>query len=394
MIHARTDGVTPTSGGVRADPAVPVQRVAAPVRVTVVVPTYKERENIPLLVERLAAVRQKTGLALELVFMDDNSKDGSAEYVRDAALPWVGLVTRTTNRGLSPAVLDGIAMAAGDTVVVMDADLSHPPEKIPEMLAALDDGADFVIGSRYVSGGTCDEKWGLFRWLNSRVATLLARPLTTAKDPMAGFFAFPRRILRQAAPLNPVGYKIGLEILVKTGCRRVAEVPIHFADRVHGESKLSFKEQIRYLKHVRRLMVYKYGLISHAAQFAVVGFVGTLVNLAVVSAALLAMPAKAAIAVGIVLSLVSNFALNRRFTFNAAGSGSVVHQFLGFVAACSVGGIVNYWTALRMLDLQWSFMSPQLAAVAGIVAGMSFNFILSRQVVFRRWKATAPRAAA
>ena len=144
-------------------------------------------------------------------------------------------------------------MHAGNWCVVMDADLSHPPEAIPGMIARLDDGADFVIGSRYVSGGTTDSNWGLLRWLNSKVATWLARPLTRAKDPMAGFFALRRTTFERATALNPIGYKIGLELLVKCRCVRVDEVPIHFADRQHGESKLSFREQLRYLQHLGRL---------------------------------------------------------------------------------------------------------------------------------------------
>src|SRR5262249_7023890 len=165
-------------------------------------------------------------------------------------------IVRTHDRGLSPAVLDGLRAARYDVFVVMDADLSHPPEKIPEMVRALQNGADFVIGSRYVAGGTTDAEWGLFRWLNSKVATLLAWPLTSARDPMAGFFALTRPTFeRGQTVLNPIGYKIGLELLVKCHCGAVREVPIHFADRKFGSSKLSFKEQLRYIQHLRRLYI-------------------------------------------------------------------------------------------------------------------------------------------
>src|SRR5207247_2034186 len=168
------------------------------------------------------------------------------------------LLVRTANRGLSPAVLDGLRAARHDRLVVMDADLSHPPEKIPDLLAALEGGADFVIGSRYVPGGSTDAEWGLFRWLNSKLATLLARPLTSAKPPMAGFFAWRRGTFEAGVDLNPIGYKIGLELIVKCRCRKIAEVPIHFADRKVGQSKLSFREQLRYLQHLRRLFIYQY----------------------------------------------------------------------------------------------------------------------------------------
>src|SRR5690349_15415001 len=107
----------------------------------------------------------------------------------------------------------------------MDADLSHPPEALPGMLTKLREGADFVLGSRYVRGGTTSDDWGVLRWLNSRVATWLARPLTSVRDPMSGFFALRRSTFEAGREFNPIGYKIGLELIVKCGCERVVEVP-------------------------------------------------------------------------------------------------------------------------------------------------------------------------
>ncbi|MCK5352824.1 glycosyltransferase, partial [bacterium] len=152
--------------------------------VSVIVPTYKEVENLPLLSERLDEVRQKHHLSLELLIMDDDSQDGTEDLVSSIDKDWITLVVRKEERGLSKAVLEGLRLARGDVLVVMDADLSHPPEKIPEMLVALEKGADFVMGSRYVTGGHTGASWGLFRWLNSQVATILARPFTSVKDPM------------------------------------------------------------------------------------------------------------------------------------------------------------------------------------------------------------------
>ena len=134
--------------------------------------------------------------------MDDDSRDGSAELVAARPEKWVQIVVRTSERGLSPSVLDGMKRAQGDVLVCMDADLSHPPEAIPHMLRKLEEGADFVIGSRYVEGGSTSDDWGFLRWLNSRVATLLARPLTNARDPMAGFFAFRRSTFLGGARLQ------------------------------------------------------------------------------------------------------------------------------------------------------------------------------------------------
>ncbi len=226
--------------------------------VSVVVPTYYEAENIPLLVDRLDAVRRGSRLRMELLIVDDNSQDGTPRVVEGLGKDWVRLIVRTRDKGLSRAVVEGIGAAANEVVVVMDADLSHPPEKIPEMLDRLEGGADFVIGSRYVKGGTQDTEWGFFRWLNSKVATLLSRPFTRVKDPMSGFFAFRKEFLQRAAPLNPVGYKIGLELIVKGGFERVEEIPIHFSQRKFGESKLSLKEQLLYLRHLGRLFAFKF----------------------------------------------------------------------------------------------------------------------------------------
>lgn len=351
--------------------------------VSVVVPTYNEALNLPTLVERLSRVREEHALDLELLILDDDSRDGTEEAVARLNRPWVRLIVRKTNRGLSPAVLDGLAAATRDVAVVMDADLSHPPERIPAMLVALEQGAEFVIGSRYVSGGSTGEDWGILRWLNSKAATLLARPFTRACDPMSGFFAFRRSALARAPYLNPIGYKIGLELLVKCGFKNVVEIPIFFAQRQLGESKLSFKEQVRYVQHLRRLLVFKYPFWAHALQFALVGASGVVVNLAVLTAMLWSrVDVDWAVPVAIAVSMVSNFALNRRITFAEARGGSLSKQFAGFVLACSLGALVNYGVTIGLVHWMPELW-PQLAALAGIAAGMTFNFLASRYFVFR-----------
>ncbi len=350
--------------------------------VTVVVPTYREVENIPHLVDRLRAIQDSSLLDLELLLMDDDSRDGSAEVVSQLGLPWVHLVTRTTDRGLSAAVLDGLRRARGEVVVVMDADLSHPPETIPGMVTALDEGADAVVGSRFVEGGSTDDDWGFFRWLNSRVATLLAMPLTSLADPMSGFFAMRRTTFLEGTDFNPIGYKIGLELFIKCRCKKVVEVPIHFSDRRFGESKLSLREQLRYLKHLRRLYTYRFGTWSHLAQFLVVGASGLAINLAVLTALLgLGSPHGSAVAWAIAVSMLWNFGLNRRFSFSYARSQSIVRQLLGFVSACSAGAVVNYLITIAT----WRVLPyGQLAAVLGVIAGTGFNFLSSRFLVFRK----------
>jgi dolichol-phosphate mannosyltransferase len=273
--------------------------------------------------------------------------------------------------------------AQGDVLVCMDADLSHPPETIPHMLAKLEEGADLVIGSRYVKGGSTSDDWGFLRWLNSRVATLLARPLTNARDPMAGFFAFRRSTFLAGHDFNPVGYKIGLELIVKCGCERVVEVPIHFEDRQLGKSKLTFRQQLLYIKHLRRLYTFKFGAWSQLVQFLTVGGLGTVVNLVLLTLLLYAgVPARPSVALAIVLSMCFNFVLNRRFSFGESRKESWLRQFIGFMSACSVGALINYAITLLLIGEDFG-LRPQLAALIGIAVATAFNFIASRYLVFR-----------
>lgn len=228
--------------------------------VSVIVPTLREVGNLLELTKRLDSMRRAAGFDLELLLMDDDSRDGTAEWVRDHAPEWVRLVVRTENPGLAPAVVEGIALARHPRLVVMDCDLSHAPESIPDLLAPLADGAELVIGSRHVAGASTDEAWHWLRAINSRLATLLARPLTRVSDPMAGFLAFPRELVARGGPIDPIGFKIGLELIVKCQVTKVVEVPIHFALRHAGTSKLSLREQWRYLVHLTRL--YRYRLFA------------------------------------------------------------------------------------------------------------------------------------
>ncbi len=369
------------------DPRLAAVSILTPV--SVIVPTYREAENMPELLSRLNSLRTARNIDLEVLIMDDNSKDGTAEVIARLGHDWVKLVTRTENRGLSPAVLDGLRIAKHPVLVVMDADLSHPPEKIPDMILALDSGQEFVLGSRYVSGARTDEDWGFFRWLNSRVATLLARPFSNATDPMSGFFALRRSDFLRAKYLNPIGYKIALELIVKCHLENIGEVPIYFADRKLGESKLNLKEQLRYIQHLRRLFIYKFGAWSRILQFLGVGASGTLVNLGVLTALRhIGASIDVAIAGGIGVSVLSNFALNRRFTFSYARDKSIASQLLGFCVASSVGSLMNFAVTRSVLGT-WPAMPLQLAATLGIFSGMFLNFFANRYFVFRERRMTA-----
>ncbi len=367
---------TPASIAARPAPS------AAPT-ITVVVPTFREAENLTHLIDGLARVRESHCLPLDLLIVDDDSRDGSLELVQARREAWVQIVVRKGERGLSTAVLEGLRRARGEVLVCMDADLSHPPDALPRLLAKLDEGADFVVGSRYADGGSTADDWGFLRWLNSRVATILARPLTAVRDPMAGFFALRRSTFARGRDYAPLGYKIGLELIVRCGCERVVEVPIHFDERRFGRSKLTLKQQLLYVQHLRRLYVFKYGLWTQLTQFLAVGALGTVVNLAILTALVSAgVGTRAAVAVAIFAAMCFNFVLNRRFSFSLARGRSWVRQFVGFVAASTVGALINYSTTLFVLG-HVTGLPPQAAAVVGIAAGTSFNFIASRYLVFR-----------
>ena len=232
-----------------------------PVEVSVVLPTYNERECLELLHERLDAALAP--YSHELIVVDDNSPDGTGELVRRfAASGPYRLISRPGRAGLSSAVLDGFLAAKGRVLVVMDADGSHPPERLPDLIAPIQvGGMEFVLASRRVQGGT-DEGLPTVRWLTSWVATLPARPLTSVHDPMSGFFAVRRDVLDRTA-LAPTGFKIALEILVKCRPAPLAEVPFRFGERLAGESKLGPNVIASYARHLVRL--YRWRLANAGA---------------------------------------------------------------------------------------------------------------------------------
>jgi dolichol-phosphate mannosyltransferase len=207
--------------------------------ISLVIPTLNEAENIEPLVARLAQCQPALD---EIIFVDDGSTDGTRERIRSlSANASIRLIERETPAlGLSGAVIAGARAAAGDWLVVMDADLSHPPEKIAELLRPLlEDRADIVIGSRYVQGGSTPG-WPLWRKILSRSAAGIAYPLTGVHDSMCGFFALPRKLLLELTP-SATGFKIAFEALVQGGKNlRVVEIPIAFRDRTRGVSKMSF----------------------------------------------------------------------------------------------------------------------------------------------------------
>jgi len=252
-------------------------------QISIIVPALNEAANLRALTQRIAAAM--AGRRYEILIIDDNSKDATPTVCAELASDFpLELVVRTKPiNGLGGAVLHGFSVARGDILVVMDADLQHPPEKLPELIAPIESGeAEFVLGSRHVPGGSTGETWGAFRKLNSSVATMLARPFSgNAQDPMSGFFALRRETFKRAERLMPLGYKIGLELICKCRVQKVTEIPIHFAERTAGESKLSLREQFRYLEHLSRLYDFCYPRLSPIAKFLIVVLLGWSVGLAI-----------------------------------------------------------------------------------------------------------------
>jgi dolichol-phosphate mannosyltransferase len=213
-----------------------------------------------------------SGRRYELIIVDDSSADDTIAVCARLAerFPLRLIVREKPKDGLSGAVLRGMSDGHGQTFVVMDADLQHPPQRIGALLDALDGGADFVIGSRYVPGGSTAQRWGWFRRLNSSAATLLARPFAgTTHDPMSGFFALRRSTYDSADRLTPLGYKIALELMCKTRVKNVQEIPIHFGPRGHGRSKLTLTQQFRYLEHLSRLYDFTFPRASPVVKFLI-----------------------------------------------------------------------------------------------------------------------------
>jgi len=225
---------------------------------TIIVPTYNEAENIPILIERMFTTFHESNLNGKVIVVDDNSPDETWRVAQELKSKYSGLdvIRRLNERGLSSAVVEGFRASGSEILGVMDADLSHPTEKIPELVRPIVSGeADFVIGSRYVREGGIGE-WPFKRKLSSKLATLAVYGLTKVNDPMSGFFFLKREVL-DGVKLDTKGFKIGLEILVKGNYNKVVEVPIVFRDRLYGQTKLSTGVIVDYLHQLARLYLSK-----------------------------------------------------------------------------------------------------------------------------------------
>jgi dolichol-phosphate mannosyltransferase len=348
--------------------------------ISIVIPTYNERDNIQPLVERLS--RTFGDHKYEILLVDDNSKDGTVDVAAGLAEKYpVKVMVRTKERGLATAVLHGFKYAQGNIVGVMDADLQHPPEINSKLLTALENGADLAIASRYVPGGGVPN-WGLLRRIISKGAGSIAHvflpSIRKVKDPMSGFFMFKRDGM-QEIEFKPIGYKILLEMLVMGKFQNVVEVPFIFEDRESGRSKMKAKQQIDYLKHIFRLMR-RTGEDMRFLKFIGVGLSGTLVNMGIlwlVTAFAANWTHYVQLIPGIEVSILTNFILNDRFTFADRRTGktkSFFARMMKYNLTSLTGAVINYAIAAGLTAVGLNIV---LANFIGIVIAFVWNYLFS-----------------
>ena len=371
--------------------------------VSIILPTYNESKNIRGMLDHI----QKSiplGLHVETIVVDDNSPDNTAKIaedyfssIREKTTYTINVVKRKAKDGLSSAILNGIQNASGQTIIVMDSDFSHPPQIIPKLIETLKQTrCDIVIASRYVHGGSI-QGWPLKRKLMSKVATSIAKiglGIDT-NDPMSGFFAFKKNII-DGLKFDAIGYKMLLEILVKTKGVKIQEVPYTFTDRREGSSKLGADTIFDYCKSVWRL--YKYGrtfrkeekrasvrFLSKAARFFTVGASGLGVNY--LASMLFASNADFwyihATMIGIALSITSNFVLNKYWTFEDRdfSAKKTILQYGKFAGFSSIGALVQLGMVFYLVDQ--SNLSYPFSLILAVGTAAFGNFLLNKKWTFK-----------
>jgi len=215
--------------------------------VSIVIPTYNEKENIERMITKIEKILQKNKINGEIIVIDDNSPDGTWKIVKKLQKKYsnLKLIVRKKKLGLGSGVMEGFKIAKGDILGVLDCDFSHPPDKIPLFIKAIREGYDIAIGSRYIAKGGI-KGWSKKRIITSKIATLLAKPIANVSDPMSGYFFIKKEVIKNFS-LKFKGFKILLEILAKGNYRKVAEIPYTFKERKRGKSKLNYKEIVEYL---------------------------------------------------------------------------------------------------------------------------------------------------
>jgi dolichol-phosphate mannosyltransferase len=365
------------------------------VKVLVVIPTYNERRNIGRLIEalvaRFAAIRHE----MHILVVDDLSPDGTADAVKERmpAHPNLHLLTGR-KQGLGAAYVRGLRHALevleADVVFEMDADFSHDPADVPRLLAALEDGADFVIGSRYVPGGSIPSKWGTVRRWNSKYGNIVARHVAgirRVKDCTAGFRAIRASLLRRIdlENLKVQGYAFQVALLYEAVIRNavIREVPVHFSDRTAGESKLGWKDVAEFLVNAWWIRIRS---AATFVKYLIVGAAGVIVNLGAFTGLLsLGINKYLASPVAIELSILFNFLLNNYWTFrlrNTADSIQVRGVKYNLVSIASLA--MNF---LTFVLLSWMFpkVHPALLQLAGIAPATMVNYLGNSYWTFRHF---------
>ena len=366
-------------------------------------PTYNESQNIHKMLSEVSR-NLPTSIESEIVVVDDNSPDGTAHIVEEFSKnsKKIGLsvkvIRRSGKQGLSSAILTGIQSARGETIVVMDSDFSHPPATIQKMIDELQNHqCDIVVASRYVKGGSV-KGWPLKRRLISKSATKIAQHGLgiKIKDPMSGFFAFKRYIIKNIK-FDAIGYKMLLELLVKTKGTIVKEIPYSFTNRKLGSSKMDLSVGLDYVRSIWKL--YRYGkplrekekrtsvrFFSKAARFYTVGASGLLLNFMIsflFSGVLSNLWYLHATMIGIIFSITSNFFLNKIWTFEnrTFGLRKTVTQYFQFLGFSGLGAIVQLGLVYYLVDARHlEYTVSLLIAVAVASIG---NFLLNKKWTFK-----------
>ncbi len=353
------------------------------VELTVEIPTYNERDNLPILVNKL----QNLGLDLEIVIIDDNSPDRTFEVADELSQQYsnIKVIKRPGKMGLASAIADGLKVASGKYVAIMDADLQHPPETLVKMLNEAKSGNDIIIASRYISEGSSG-KFSFFRKIVSKGATFLAhailRETRNVKDPMSGYFIFRKDIL-DGKKIESKGYKVLLEVLVKGGPdRKVSEVPYVFGERYLGQSKLTMGENLKFIGLLLLLSEFR------PLKFIVVGLTGVLVNEGLLFAlhTFTALSLLYAGVISIESSILSNFLLNHLWTFKGRSVGSLFRGVSRYNLIALPGGIINLLTLLKLAE----FTHYLIANIVGIMLAFAVNYIGSEMIVWGRRKGSQP----
>lgn len=361
-----------------------------PLELSVIVPTLNESENIPVLVAKLEEALN--GVEWEVIFVDDDSNDGTAEQARQIGCVnrRVRCIQRIGRRGLSGACIEGMLASPAPYLAVMDADLQHDESLLPRMLDILKtDDSDVVIGSRYMEGGSFGE-WAESRQMISRFATSLGRLAmkNDVSDPMSGFFMLRKDAFHQSVrKLSGIGFKILLDILASS--RRglkIKEIPFEFRTRVAGESKLDSMVAWEYV------MMLLDKLIGHLVPirfvlFSIVGLFGLGVHLAVLGLVYKGLGADFALSQGIatMVAMTSNFMFNNMFTYRdkRLRGWSLLVGLFSFYAVCGIGAIANIGIAsyvYGMDELWW------VAGVTGALVGVVWNYAVSSVYTWRKPK--------